>query len=518
LIAIIAGAGLLWNRVPPLFFDSLAYHFAQPDLWLVTQRIAPEPWSLHSWFPPGMSVMYGVGLALGGYPLANDANLLMGLLVVGLAFDLARRLWSPGAGLAAALLVPTYPVLLYAMAIPAADLGHGAFSAASLGALLLGGAEDRERWTRRAAWLCGGALLTKYLALLVPLAVGAVWVMYAAAPRSGAPARARRIRAAALFVLPALCLFIPWLAANTIAVRNPVAPVLSSVLPPEGLADGGAASFRSDARGGLPGADDLQRLLPRLILGDAEESRLYPTPAWGWMPLLLPLGLLLLFRTDRRLTQISALALGLFALWFLTFRWERFLVATTFLIAVATGGALALAWQRGRVFRMLTLAAALLGAGTLIPACQEVVRFTGALPVALGREDGAAFLERSFPTFELYREANDALEPRSTRVLIVGEMRHYGLALRRSAPSGFNTHPLMRAMEAGGPAQETNRRLRAMGFTHVVVDRAWIERSSRRYPSLSRLHERPDLLEPWLHSLGRPVAARGTAALYRVPA
>lgn len=516
LLGLVALAGLAWNQVPPLFFDSLAYHFAQPDLWLVNGRIAPEPWSLHSWFPPGMSVLYGVGLALGSHAWANDANLLLGLIILVLAFDVGHRLWGAGAGLAAALLLAAFPIFLHALAVPAADLGHGAFSAATLAALLLARDEVREVWARRASWLCAGAVLTKYTGLLVPLALGVAWVAVSASRQGNSLRLSAGLRAAVLFALPALVLIGPWLASNAAVVGNPVAPALSGVLPPEGLAPRGAEYFRADARGGLPGLADLERLIPRLFTGDEGESGFYPTPAWGWMPLLLPLGLAL-FHRDLRLRSILALAGGLLLLWFLTYRWERFLVAVTFLIAIALAGVLTLAWRRGSALRLLPVAAALLGAGALIQSCSGIVRFTGALPVVLGYEDGRAFLERSWPTSALYRAAGETLEPGSTRVLLVGEMRHYGLALSRAAPTGFNRHPLVETLETGGDPASTRRRLRELGFTHLIVDQARVERSAQRYPSLAAVHERPQAYREFLGSLDRPLATSGSAVLYAIP-
>jgi hypothetical protein len=454
---------------------------------------------------------------LGGHAWANDANLLLGLVLIVLAYDLGARLWSPAAGVTAALVLPAFPMILYALAIPAADLGHGLFTAAAVGALLLSRYEYDGIWTRRAAWLTGGALLTKYLAFLAPMALGAVWIFLAPGRGGEAAPAGKRIRAVAMFVLPALLLVAPWLIANTVSVENPVAPALSGLLPTKGLAEGGEAVFRSDARGGLPGIDDLRHLVPRLFIGDESESGIYPTPAWGWVPLLFLLGLAVFGRTDRRLRAVSGLALGLFALWFLTFRWERFLVAPTLLIAVSLGGVLALAWRRGRLFRLLHVAAALLAAGTLIETGHAILDYTGATPVLLGREAPAAFLERSFPTVALYRDAGEELDPDGTCILIVGEMRHYGLALRRVAPSGFNLHPLAEALRRSEGPVEANHLLREMGLTHVVVDRGWVERSVRRYPSLGFLADRPALVDRWLHSLGRPLAVRGSAALFEIP-
>ena len=517
LLALIVLAGLWWNRVPPLFFDSLSYHFAQPDLWLINGRIAPEPWSLHSWFPPGLSVLYGVGLALGGHPWANDANLLLGLLLFALVFDVTRRLWSPAAGLAAVLLLLSLPVVLYALAIPGADLGHGAFVVAALAALLIRGRDEDPGWLRRAALLCGGAVLTKYLGFLVPLAAGVVWL---ALERNGHDAagesRARFTRVVA-FVAPALLLIAPWLAANVVAVRNPVAPVLARWIPVEGLAPGGIESFRQDARGGLPGGGDAERLWPRLVTGDDAESGIYPTPAWGWLPLASLLALGLAWREDRHLRPLALLGAGLFVLWFLTFRWERFLIPTTFLLAVLTAGALRSAWRRGGVARLLPVLAVLLALPGLLRAGQEILAFTGAAPVVLGQESGDRFLARSFPTMALYRNAGARLNPQTSHVLIVGEMRHYGLPLRRTAPTGFNTHPLVEALDGAGDPAEASRRLRERGYTHLIVDAGWVERSARRYPSLARFARNPDLLRRYLDSLGPPLIRRDGVALFRIP-
>ncbi|MHC4179252.1 MAG: glycosyltransferase family 39 protein, partial [Planctomycetota bacterium] len=200
-IGLVAVAGLFWNRVPPVFFDTLAYHFSQPELWLVEGRIAPEPWSLHSWFPPGMSVLFGIGLAFGDEAWANDANLLAGLLLIALIFDVGRRHFDAPVGLVAVLLLFTLPVIPYAFAMPAADLGHGLFVVAALAALLSVRGPDASEWIRRGALCAAGAALTKYLGLLVPLALGGIWLLV----------RTRNWRRAVAFGLPAAVMIAPWL-------------------------------------------------------------------------------------------------------------------------------------------------------------------------------------------------------------------------------------------------------------------------------------------------------------------
>lgn len=516
LLLAVAIAGLLWNRVPPVFFDARAYHFALPELWLVTGRVAPESWSLLSWFPPGMSMLYGVGLATGGEPWANDANLLVGLCLIAATFDLGRRLFGPAAGLLAGAFATALPLILYALAIPGADLAHGLFVFGSLGCLLLRSAEN-SCWLRRAGLLAAGACLTKYLGLMVPLALGAVWI--GARLSTPAPGRSRRdrIRDAGRFVAPAAIVLVPWLAANAILVGNPVAPSAASLFPTRGLAPGWDEAFQRDTRGGLPGWSDVRSLPPRWFTGSPDDARFYPTPAWGWFAIVpLPFALYAC-RRDRALRWVLGSAVILLALWFATYRWERFLVAAASLVAVASAGGIVAASRRRASLRWLPVLAAFAAAVSALPSLTAIARFNGGLRVALGRESAAEFLEGGLASVRLFRRANDQLDPDRDRVLLVGEMRHYGLTVPHAAPTGFNTHPLVEALRGSPDGASVHGKLRRQGFTHVIVDPGWIVRSAARYPSLSYFANHPDAAPAYFHSLGAPVAVEGGVALYKIP-
>lgn len=508
LLVVVAIAGLFWDRVPPVFFDTRAYHFALPEAWLIAGRIAPETWSLHSWFPPGMPVLYGAGMAVGGERFANDANLLVGLLLVGSAFDAAGRLFGPRAGALAGLFAATLPLTVTALAVPAADLGHGAFVFGAIAALLLREREGRGGWLARAALAAAGAALTKYLGLLVPLGAGAAWLL---ARSRGRPAPAIR------FAAPAVLLLLPWLAANAVVVGNPVAPVASGIFTTRGLEPGAAALFRGDARGGLPGWSDLRALGPGLVTGSEDDSRFYPSPAFGWLPvLLLPFGIAAL-RDDREMRRVLGWCAAVFAVWFLTYRWGRFLVADGALLCVALGGAVDGIARKARALRVLPAVAAGAAVVFSVPALAAAARFDGGAAVALGREGARAFVERAFPSVRLFQRANERLDPARDRVLLVGEMRSYGLAVPRCAPTGFNVHPLVAALRADPDPAAASRALRAQGFTYLIVDSGWVARSAAQYPSLAYFRDRPGALGGYLASLGDPVDVEGGVALFRIP-
>jgi hypothetical protein len=96
-------------------------------------------------------------------------------------------------------------------------------------------------------------------------------------------------------------------------------------------------------------------------------------------------------------------------------------------------------------------------------------------------------------------------------------MRHYRIPIGRAAPTGFNLHPLAIELERSVTADQVHEGLRRRGFTHLLIDLDWIDRSSREYPSLRALREMPDELPAYLDSLGPPLVAEGRRALYRIP-
>ena len=507
ILAVTLIAGLAWDRVPSVFFDTLAYHYAQPNLWLVDGCIAPATWSLHSWFPPGMSVLYGLGLATAGEPASADANLLVGLLLLALTADLARRLWGSPAGPLALGLLLSLPITIHALAIPAADLGHGMFVFGSLGAGLLAWKERDPSWLRRASLLAGGALQTKWLGGLVPL--GLILVVLLVLDRG-------RPRRAAVFAAAPLVLAAPWLLANALAVGNPVAPALASLLPPRGLAAGGSEAFSVDARGGLPNLEDLRLLGPRLVAGDADADAFYPTPAWGWLPvLLLPAGLLLQ-RGDVWARRVVYVIVATCLVWLCTFRWERFLVATSALIAAACAGLILDLWRQGGVVRALPLAGLLLGGLAAERAVLSVLSFTGGEAVLLGKMDPRVFVEHAIPVLRLFDRAGSILDPSAHRVLLVGEDRHHRLAIPHAAPSVFNRHPLAELLAAGDTPGQASATLRELGFTHLIVDTAGALSSAGRYPSLALFREHPDRLEDYVRSLGEPLVSEGGIGLFNL--
>jgi len=509
-LGVVAALGLIWNRVPPVFFDTLSYHFAQPNLWLAEGVVRPYPWSLHSWFPPGMSALYGLGLAFGGDTLANDANLLVGLLFLGLVWDLARRLWGKTAALVALGWLMAQPLTLYLLAIPAADRAYATFSFAAIGAWILSREYRSTRWLRRAALLAGAAGATKYLGFMVPLSL----LLFLEVLVPGPWGMRQRLGNAGLLLCLAMLVVAPWLVTNAVVLGNPVAPELADILPVRGLAPHGLAEFHTHALAGPP--HDLQKLSRQLITGSNEPPILYPSPAFGWLVVVMLPALALALRGHPRLKLTFVLCALTFGVWLCSFRWERFLGTTVALFALSCAGASVILWRRSRLTRILLLGGAAVGVLNLVLAGLTVASFTGGVPVALGIETPTAFAERCFPMERFFRRCESILDSKHHRVLFVGEMRHHHFDIPHAAPTGFNIHPLAQAFEQQTSPSSISRYLLKRGFTHILVTPYWIQHRAGDAQSLQVFKRQPQRLTAYLDWLGPPLVADRFSALWHL--
>jgi len=137
--------------------------------------------------------------------------------------------------------------------------------------------------------------------------------------------------------------------------------------------------------------------------------------------------------------------------------------------------------------------------------------------VATGVETPRELVARALPSARLYARAGALIDPEQDRVLLVGEMRHYGLSVPRAAPTGFNVHPLAQALEAASDPDAAHRALLEQGFTHLIVDARQVARSAPRYPSLAPFASDPQVLRRYVATLGAPLAIEEDVALYRIP-
>lgn len=202
-------------------WDSLAYHFAVPKLWIEAGRMEYIPFIHHSNFPFAVENLFAWGLQWGGEPGAKGFTL--GFLVFGLmvVFGLARRLFGPTYAGWAAVALAGVPVVLWETGSGYIDVAHGLF--AGLGMVYLAQAASAEEG-RREDWLLGGLLLglamaTKYTGLQTAIAAGAVVSILLVRRKEQKRWLGLSLAAALAFLVGA-----PWYVRNGVETGNPVYP------------------------------------------------------------------------------------------------------------------------------------------------------------------------------------------------------------------------------------------------------------------------------------------------------
>jgi hypothetical protein len=233
LLMVCALAGILIIEVilclmPPVSRDALIHHLAIPKLWIRHGGFYETPWTVFSYFPMNVDLLYLIPLLLGNDRVPAFIHLLFGwgtgYLVYRYLKDQAGKIW----GLLGLLVFVSTPMVIRLSLTAYVDLGMIFFTTASVLSYLRwrdGGYED-AKWLLLAAVCMGLAAGTKYNALISWLFLGgAVCFLYA----RDTGKQLQAIRWGLIFSLVALATVSPWLVKNIVLKGNPIYPLMDNV-------------------------------------------------------------------------------------------------------------------------------------------------------------------------------------------------------------------------------------------------------------------------------------------------
>jgi hypothetical protein len=216
-------------------WDALAYHLADPKVFLSNHRILLLPTEHHSNFPFTMEMLFMLGLAFDGYAAANLFHLLTGVLLVLAVFSFCDRFLSTLAGLVGAVVFATTPLVLWEATVAYIDLGLALYVFLSTYLLMVATAASawpsiksdlrstaagQSKIVLLAGVSIGFALGIKYLAL-VPFVLLLLLALWRRVP----------MRQLVLFGMAACIVGCPWYIKNAVWMHNPVYPFAFGVFP-----------------------------------------------------------------------------------------------------------------------------------------------------------------------------------------------------------------------------------------------------------------------------------------------
>lgn len=489
LFSVLVGcAGCTWlaSRCPPLHYDALNYHLAFPAKYLRNGGFMHIPGHFYASYPANMGMLYAVALCLKCGALAKQVHWLFGVASAAAVYALARGSSDRRGALMAAGLFYVSPVVLSVSCFGLSDMASTFYSVLSLGAVIRWRSERQWSWLGVSAALCGLAMGTKYQALLFTAVPVGLVACFAACggERRGWRATVRGISFGFAFGASALTVMGPWLLKNAVCTGNPVYPYLNGLFG-EPLPFIGA---RHELLGRLPrggGSVALAAYYARsfIALWSSELSAMcWLGPCFlAYLPFLISVRWRLW--ASRALAAFLALSI---VIWVATIHETRYFLPGLVSLSVLLGQGVSAASVRARIRLIAMWCLPPLLATNLAATAWNMEKRIGLLDYIVGRAPARVFLDDKVDYYRTARYINECTPPRS-RVLFVGLGRGYFCQRDYVATTLTESNPLFEAVRASQQAEEAAARLRALGFTHLLVRSAGL-RSAECWRDWHRLY------------------------------
>jgi hypothetical protein len=464
---------LVGALAPPTAGDALCYHLELPKEFLAAHGLVHLPYSDNSTFPLLVEMWYLWALTLDGGVAAGlihwGLGLLLGLATVLLATPVVGRKWAWIAG----AIVVLVPGINNQMTAPLNDVGLALLTTLALAAWWRAAVDDESpRWFLVAGLAAGGALGTKYVALLFATAVAVTWdwALWRHAER-----RRQLVQGAATVAIVAASVGGIWYLRAAWHYGNPVYPFFSRL----------AGANAPDV---LPAVKTPLGRTPLAVAGAPWQVTMHPERFGGrghqlGAIFLAALPALVVARRLRGIGTLLVIAGVYAAMWYLLRQNVRFLFPLVPVLAVPVTWV----WIELRRFPRAprwVAGTAFLGL-ILFSAAIPLVRSRDQLAVAFGRESREDYLLRCEPTYAAAMVANHLLRPDANILSQEHRAFYFDRPMTRESIYRRLTGYDRRIIK---PA-DFNRVLREEPprFTHVLLAESSGAAGVRYEPTLSRL-------------------------------
>jgi 4-amino-4-deoxy-L-arabinose transferase-like glycosyltransferase len=466
------------GQAPEVWYDAQNYHLALPELYAEQHRIVPTPYRIHSYLSLGTEMLYLLATLLGGQTAARLISLAFGVLTALGIFALGRRWFSARAGLLAATLFATTPIVAWEASGAFVDLALGSYCFFAVAAAHRWLGDRRPAWLILAGLLGGFALSAKLNALLLLGALGLVLLLVILVHRE--LSWSARFRALLSIGGAGLLAGAPWPLFRWIQTGNPVFPFFNHIFRSP-LAPAVYDPLNLDDHSIGTGLDSLIRLPWEMTFSGPEVFQGGPPGgSLGLGVLVVPLLLAGRWAPRERigLLFLAGVVLVFAAAWAWTSQFARYFFPALPTLYVLVGAALAGVQARAgappvpsRVAAAAPYTATLVWALAGLPLFLALyVHIPERLPyrVAFGAESRPAYVSRTAGISDAFRYLNERSPGRGTLILaFTSEQAHlYSNGTVASMYSPF-LEPILTVRDPG----EALALIRDRGFGYLVIDR-----------------------------------------------
>ncbi len=455
---------------PEIFYDSLHYHLAVPNLYLLNHGIYNEPNFALASFVMTIQMFWAFALTLGNaitVKILHAATALI-LFLAMIAFE--RRYLAHGAGVLGALFFFCMPVVGFTVSKAGMDVAWSALQFLAVFALTRALAEDHDelqmrKWIRLAGLLTGLAASCKYVGFPAIAIAGLILFM-----------KRRRTKEVLTFLVYASLFLSPYLVRNLVFYQNPVYPFGGTAIGDPKItienwqrvaSDAGSRDFSAQF---ATAQSSLQFLLhPWFITMPDQHIDSYVGPI-----LLGVLPLILFARPPSHAWFVlSRYALGLWLVWLFSTSLVRFSMPALALICLMSAHAV-LKFQATSAARQLLVGICMAGAVASLYVSFALMLSTDGWRVLAGIESERDYLSKPHsqypsPNHEALEWMNENL-PQGSKVMMAGDGRSFYSRVPMIPASPFDPQPIILAAGNARSGADLALQLRERGVTHLFVN------------------------------------------------
>lgn len=465
LLVVLLAAALLLALTPETARDALLYHLAVPKLFLKHHGFYFVPGNAFANYPFHTELLFLLALFLNGDILAKLINFaFLTVILLGIRQFALHHMERNAFPYLSMLIFAMIPSVFVDAHMAYNDFAVVLYTMSALIAFITWRERQERGWLLLCALFTGMALASKYTTLLIPiLGVLGVLLVHRDGEKGGAV-----FRDLALYILVTALFGAPFYIKNWIMTGNPFYPFLYGIFggkgwdPEQARLYDGMVMFMGMGRSAV---DYL--LLPWNLSFHARIDSVIFDGVIGPVFLLVIPFLAGIRGKGLKITMVYCALLFMF--WASASQQIRYLFPIFPFLALMVGAVL----TRYRDSRgMAILLAATVGGSLLLNATDIGRDFMRIRPLGFvaGLEDRDAYLSRSLSPYRMYRFVSTSLPPDAKVYLIY--MKNWTFLCDREcyADAMFEHYTLQKILAASATPEEVYRRLKEMGFTHLMFD------------------------------------------------
>jgi hypothetical protein len=469
-----------WNVAPEVQFDALNYHLPVPRMYLEAHGLVDLPYFFHSYFAHLAEMFFAFGMALQGEMVVKLVMAGVGLISAIAVYNLGKSMFNAQVGLWAAAFFYLTPLVSWLTGTAHTDLILILMMTSACIAFL--------QWhsTRGLSWMIvTGLLIGAGVGVKLNAAYAAIGfaVAFLFANLSRLEYLKKKVYAAAILILPAIIVALPWYLMTYIHTGNPVFPMLNGIFrsprtePVNTFMNAGSFGIGKN----LPA---LLRIPFRLSLDSSRFGEALPAGSMGPLLLLLiPLGFIVVYkRSEARL--LALIAVIYFVLWAETFQYARYYLAIFPIIAVlAVAGVDYFSTNRlVQAVSKIALSVLLIFQMPLLAIRYWNVTERFPAQIAFGLESRDAFLKRVMDGYGSTMFINRSIAPGKKVIGIDTESLRFYLAPPLETLSESTLDSPLRGVSGIRSEDDLARTLASMGFSYLLTSTLALKDPPVYYP------------------------------------